>query len=133
MGGVGNLSHAFFNIFVTLFLRLFKVKFCFRARLGYKRYFLSYSFYSSNQWSIKGGRGKVPKKCHILFEWPIWQYIQQYCILLLWPLIQVWCAPHEPNVVCPNFVKLYSAKLHSDFCQLFTSILEGVVVGKTNS
>ncbi len=46
----------------------------------------------------------------------------------LWLFIRVWCAPHEPNVVWPNFVKLHSAKLHLDFWRLFSFVFRGKVV-----
>ncbi len=41
---------------------------------------------------------------------------------------QAWCALHEQNDVCPNIVKLHSAKPYSDFWRLFSSVfwVEGV-------
>ncbi len=40
-------------------------------------------------------------------------------------LHKVWCASRELNVVCPNFVKLHSAKLCSDFNNFLNLFLEG--------
>ena len=53
-------------------------KTCLRARLGFKRHFLFISFYSSNPFKkcfetchIGGEVRKVPKMCHVFFEWPL--------------------------------------------------------------
>ena len=55
-----------------------------RAELGFKRHFISNSFHSTVPRSLRKqvlnkvkchirveGVKKVPKKCHVLFEWPL--------------------------------------------------------------
>ncbi len=80
--GVMRLCHAyFFSFWNTLFKTFRSEKFCLTESLGFKGYFLSYSFCVSKQIVLKtsdqnithwrwGGQ-KSPKKCHVLFEWPL--------------------------------------------------------------
>jgi hypothetical protein len=77
-----SVTHTFFASLNTVLKDICREKFCLTAKLG----FLSYSFCTLKQTRVKigdpkrekchtGGRGggyrKVPRKCHVLFEWPL--------------------------------------------------------------
>jgi hypothetical protein len=71
--GVIEVSHTLFLLFKTLFLILLEGKLCVtkQDKASKDTFFLVLLIFQSNLSRKISHQKQVPKKCHVLFEWPL--------------------------------------------------------------